>query len=160
MFSIEKLPRILLDPRGRANRMEMLIAAVVMVAIEAALAIVGPGDGAVTWAIKAVAIWIGLAASAKRLHDLGYSAWWLAAGLGVLCMWSTMLAFAFLIFGGAEVLTEGSLGVVMFVGLTMMPAIGAALWLHLAEGEAQENRFGPAPEASRPSVAANQTQEA
>jgi uncharacterized membrane protein YhaH (DUF805 family) len=160
MFFIDRLPRILLDPRGRAGRMDMLIAAAAMVAIEALLTVAGLSDGVLSWAAKAFAMWIGIAASAKRLHDLGLSAWWLAAGAGVLCIWSALVAFGFLIFVGPEALSDGSLGILALVGLTLMPAIGSALWLHLAEGDVGENRFGPAPVQVRDTMDASQAREA
>ncbi len=160
MLFIERLPRLLFDPRGRAGRLEMLVAAVVMVAIEAFITIAGLSDGWMSWVAKAFAMWVGIVVSGKRLHDLGFSAWWLAAGAGVLCIWSAMVAFGFLILAGPEALYDGSLGLLVLVGLTMMPAIGSALWLHLAEGEARENRFGPVPDRVRAAIGAGQAREA
>ena len=160
MFFIVRLPRMLFDPRGRADRLEMLIAAAAVVAIEAFLGVAGLGGGVVALMAKALAMWIGVAVSARRLHDLGFSAWWLAAGAGVLCIWSALVSFGFLLFVGAAALSDGSLGILALVGLTLMPAVGAALWLHLAEGEAGENRFGPAAAPVRGSASASQAREA
>ncbi len=144
MFSLERLPRMLFDPRGRADRVDMLIAAGIVVVVEAGLALSGLEDNLFAWLAKGCALWIGIAVSAKRLHDLGYSAWWLAAGAAGLCMWSAFLAFGFLIFLGPAELEQGSFGLAALFGLIMLPAVGIGLWLHLAEGETLANRFGPA----------------
>ncbi len=160
MLSIARLPRLLFDPRGRADRLDMLLAAVAMVGIEAFLTLSGLNDGTFSWAAKGVALWICIAVSGKRLRDMGYSAWWLLAGAAVICIWSAFVAFGFLLFVGPDALSEGSLGLLALVGVTMMPAIGLALWLHLAEGEARANRFGPVTGAGEAPATATQAQEA
>ena len=138
MISAAQIIRMLFDPRGRADRIEMLVAAGVVLGLEVVSALFVGAEGLLAFVMKTLAIWIGVAVTAKRLRDMGFSAWWLAGGAAVLCIWTAFLAFGFLIFVGPAELGQGSFGMLAFLGLLMMPTIGAALWLHLAEGEQPE----------------------
>jgi len=154
MFSLARLPTLLFDPRGRADRSDMLVSAGIVLAIEGALALIGPAEGfeAATWCAKACSLWIGIAAIAKRLRDLGRSAWLMTAACGALCIWTAGLTFVFLLVLGPSSLQQGSLGMTVLLGLVMLPAIGAALWLHLAAGVTEPNRSGRAEGGSAPAL--------
>lgn len=138
MISAIQIIRKLFDPRGRADRMDMLVAAAIVLCVEVSAALFVGEEGVLAFVMKVIAVWIGVAVTAKRLRDMGLSAWWLVGGAGVLCIWTAFVAFGFLIFVGPAELGQGSFAMLAFLGLVMMPAIGAALWLHLAEGDQPE----------------------
>jgi uncharacterized membrane protein YhaH (DUF805 family) len=134
---------LLFDPRGRASRQDLLVAATIMLALDMGLGSLS--DGWMLYVLKAVAYWIGGVGIVKRLHDIGHSGWWFLTGAAALCMWSALVGVA-VVFGiGFETLQPGRPGYIVLLAALMVPAMGATLWLHLAEGEEGMNRFGPAP---------------
>ena len=83
MTQVAALAMLLLDPRGRIGRRDLLLAACAVLGIE--LLLMAPSNEMIALLAKSLALWIGSAAIIKRLHDLGRSGWWLPAGLGGLC---------------------------------------------------------------------------
>jgi uncharacterized membrane protein YhaH (DUF805 family) len=138
--------RLLFDPRGRTNRQNLLVTAIVIVIIESFL-MMGPLPSTEAWvspasAIKGIVIWICCVSIIKRLHDLDLSGWWLVGGLGFACMWTAVVAIISLVTVGASVFQQGHPGSVIILSLVMLPVLGATLWLHLAPGTTVANRFG------------------
>lgn len=139
------------DPRGRCDRKGLLVIALVLLVLQALagllywLGIVQDGGPAMRIA-EVMLVLMAFAATSKRLHDIGLSAWWLLAGLGGMIVWSVVLAVALVLSVGATALQPGSSGFATAIAGTMLPAFVVTLWLHLAKGEAGDNRFGPAPE--------------
>lgn len=88
--------------------------------------------------------WPPVAISVKRLHDLGYSAWWLAAyvglGVGIQVIANFGVAFGVLQSAG------GSLGPLWYflAGLSFMGLI-ATLGLGVLRGQRGPNSYGPDP---------------
>ena len=139
----------LADPRGRYDRTDFMWAAINLVAAQVAF-------GAGLWVTSAsflgwrglvanaLFVWLGYAAIAKRLHDLGRSAWWL---LGALLGWlvgAGALATAIVLAAGPSAIEPGAHGYLATFAAMMLPPAALAVWLHLAEGEPGENRYGPA----------------
>lgn len=109
----------------------------------------------VGWLLGFALIWPQVAIAAKRLHDLGRSAWWLLAPFVI-----SILAFvAAAVVGGAGLLAAmqqgewsgiwtaaGGLGVaILLVLVAFLTGIAFLLWMGLSQGEPEPNRFGPPP---------------
>jgi uncharacterized membrane protein YhaH (DUF805 family) len=139
-----KMAGLLLDPRGRMSRQDMLVAATLMLMIDMVLASLATGF--LLYAVKGIAYWIGGVGIVKRLRDTGRTGWWLLGGLVVFFIWAAVIGVGMVFVLGLEPLHPGAPGYVMVLGLLMLPALGAALWLHLAEGERGMNRYGGEPE--------------
>lgn len=152
------LVRELLDLRGRCNRRGLMAMAGVILALEAALVLVlaltaGDFDGLPASLVKGALLYVVSAGAAKRLHDLGRSAWSLVGGVLGLVLWIFMLTLAVMVMLGPEAARAGGPAFVAIVIATLMPALALFAWLHLAKGEAVDNRYGPVPESrgfSRP----------
>jgi uncharacterized membrane protein YhaH (DUF805 family) len=140
----KRLGVLLFDPRGRASRQDLLVAACIMLTVDMLLA--AAADGVALYALKALAYWIGCVGIIKRLHDVGRSGWWLSGGAGVLCMWAAVLGLGIGFTVGIEALQPGASAYLILLALLMLPALGITLWLHLAEGEKGMNRFGAEPD--------------
>jgi uncharacterized membrane protein YhaH (DUF805 family) len=144
----------LFDPRGRANRGGLLKVAVLLLAADvvavAVIAATGAAfTGAAALAFKLVSVWIATAAVARRLHDVGFSAWWIAKGLAALIAWSIAVAVALLTrYTAAEALDPAQSAFWLNLALTSAPVLAALGWLHVARGDAAANRYGPPPGAS------------
>jgi uncharacterized membrane protein YhaH (DUF805 family) len=150
MNHLSDILTMLLDPRGRMGRTQLLAAASVMLAVEVGLLAVAQPDGALPpqfWPVKMLGVWIAGVAVVKRLHDVGLSGWWLLGGLAGLCMWAAVLGIGAAFTGGIASLQPGGPGYLMLLAALMVPALGATLWMHLASGEAGMNRFGAPPAA-------------
>jgi uncharacterized membrane protein YhaH (DUF805 family) len=139
----KQLAELLFDPRGRASRQDLLVAAGAMLAVDLLLA--AAVDGVPLYALKALAYWVGCVGVVKRLHDVGRSGWWLAGGAAALCMWAAVLGLGLGVIVGLEQLQPGNLAYIVMLALLLLPALGMTLWLHLAEGEKGMNRFGAEP---------------
>lgn len=88
----------------------------------------------------AVATWISLATSAKRLHDLGVSGWWVVP----LYLAST----AGSAISNAAPAGDGPEGLALtVVGLVL--TFGPIIYLGAVPGQSGDNRFGPDPRAER-----------
>jgi uncharacterized membrane protein YhaH (DUF805 family) len=138
------LAMVLLDPRGRIGRRDLLLSACVVLSLEFLLLM--PSSEVIAVPAKGLALWIAMAALIKRLHDLDYSGWWVPAGLGGLCIWTALLAMVSLLTVGQDAFLPGTTANLVLLGLIMLPAAGITLWLHLSQGDAAANRYGaPAP---------------
>lgn len=143
----------LLDPRGRCNRKGLLIVATAMLAVELcfAAAFWGLGlsfGGGFAAVFKALFLWLGICACAKRLHDLDRSAGWLGWGFLGFIVWSAVVGFGAAFTLGIEALMPRDPRYLAVCGVAMAPMVAGMLWLHFAKGCDGPNRFGPAPDAS------------
>jgi uncharacterized membrane protein YhaH (DUF805 family) len=131
----------LADPRGRCDRAEFIWAAVMLVAAQLAFALglwVANASFAGWRGVVANLVlgWLACAAISKRLHDLGRSGWWMLGGIA---------AWVVGAIAGPHVLETGAPGFWATFAALMVPPLGLALWLHMAEGERSANRYGPVP---------------
>ena len=149
---IVSILRSMLDPRGRCNRKGLLIAAVVMLVVEA---VAGLGLWAAERALndpillpfKAAMIYLAVSAAAQRLHDLGLSAWRIGWATLAIFGWCIAVTLAAMVTFGPERMAPGEAGFTIVFASLLMPMLVMLLWLHFAPGEPGSNRFGPEPEA-------------
>ena len=139
-----------LSPRGRCNRLGMLLVSQCVASIEIGLffgflAAGWTAQGAAVELLKLCCLWLSFASFSKRLHDLGHSAWWLIGGAASLTLWLVFLTGAFAILGGPGALNPGSPLTNAIVIPVVLPVVGVILWLHLSPGQTEENIFGPVP---------------
>jgi uncharacterized membrane protein YhaH (DUF805 family) len=146
MSPFSQIVTTLFDPRGRTSREELLVAAAILVGLELLAASFLPTEGYLTSplyvCLKSAILWVGFVALIRRLHDCGLSGWTLLGAMAALCMWTAIVALSGLFFLGRNILFPESPGYSVVLGLIMMPAIGATLWMHLQTGELHRNRFG------------------
>jgi uncharacterized membrane protein YhaH (DUF805 family) len=143
----------LFDPRGRCNRRGLLLAAVLLLALQLAAGVAlwtsGIGfDGHLALLLNAAFCWVGFAVVSKRLHDLGRSTWWVPTALLVWLAGAISLAVAIILVGDPEILTPGAPSYWVAFGVMLAPLLIGAVWLHVADGEPDDNRYGPMPAAS------------
>ena len=136
----------LADPRGRCDRTEFIWATVMVVAAQVAFALGLWATNASFMGWRGVVAnlvlgWLAWAAIAKRLHDLGRSSRWM---LGGVLAW-VVGAIAVALIAGSLTFAMGTTGFGATLAALMLPPLGLALWLHLAEGEPVANRYGPPP---------------
>ncbi|MGE0626642.1 MAG: DUF805 domain-containing protein [Hyphomicrobiaceae bacterium] len=141
----------LVSPSGRCNRKGLVILAVAMLGLEAVFGLMvyaGGGllGGVLAISLKAVVMWMAIAAAAKRLHDIGRSAWWIMGGLAALITWSFVLTTGIAVWMGPEELARSSLAFGSVFAGTLLPALAVLLWLHFARGETGANAHGPVPQ--------------
>jgi uncharacterized membrane protein YhaH (DUF805 family) len=139
-----RLGTLLFDPRGRVTRQDLLVAAIIMVLADLAAGSLA-GDGHIGLVCKSVVLWMGCAAVIKRLHDVGRSGWWVLGGMAAICIWTAVIGLGAMFTLRLDTLDAGSTGYIILFSVLMLPALGITLWLHLAEGDAFMNRFGPVP---------------
>jgi len=136
----------LADPRGRCDRAEFIWAAVMLIAAQVAFALGLWVTNASFMGWRGVVAnlvlgWLACAAIAKRLHDLGRSSRWI---LGGVLSWVAGAIVVALV-AGSHVFETGTADFGATLAALMLPPLGLALWLHLAEGEPVANRYGPPP---------------
>lgn len=144
--------RNLLDPRGRCNRRGLLVVSGLLLAIEAVLALAlllmgAAFDGPLAWIVKLALLWTAIAATSKRLHDCGHSAWWMAGATLAVMVWCFGLTTGLVLLLGPAAFAPGSLWLALTLVAVSAPVLALVVWLHCAAGEATANRFGPIPAA-------------
>jgi uncharacterized membrane protein YhaH (DUF805 family) len=142
--------QVVLDPRGRCNRKGLLLAAAILLALQAAVALAlwGAGldlTGHLAMAASAAFCWIGFALISKRLHDLGRSSWWIPGAMLVWLAAIVCLAVAIVLTGDPDLLATGTPSYWLTLSAMLLPLVMTALWLHTAAGQPGDNRFGPEP---------------
>jgi uncharacterized membrane protein YhaH (DUF805 family) len=157
-MTAHSLLKLLLDPRGRCDREQLLLAAAFLLLLQfvAALALWLAGlefTGRLAFTVNGLFCWMGFAAISKRLHDLGHSAWWVAGGLLMWLSGAALFSLLLALIAGSEALDPATGGLYwpLFAAL-MLPLLAAALWLHVARGQPEANRFGPPLPSARGSV--------
>ncbi|MFM9975060.1 MAG: DUF805 domain-containing protein [Beijerinckiaceae bacterium] len=153
MMILHSAATALFDPRGRADRSDLLIAAGILIVLEVLMLLLQNAPGgfgsAPVYALQGLMLFIGTVVTIRRLHDLGRSGWWILGGIAGFCIWTAIIAVSGLFVSGRELLSPGSNSIMVFGGLLMLPALGVTLWLHLADGEPFKNRFGYPPGSDR-----------
>lgn len=128
--------------RGRANRHDLLVVSLALTAVEA-FRYLAPLPTLAGQVLSGAILWIGLAAMARRLHDVGLSGWWLLAGVAFSFGWTALVVVVVLMTLGLPALTPGSALYPVSLGLAFLAPLGALVWLHLSPGQFGVNRFGP-----------------
>jgi uncharacterized membrane protein YhaH (DUF805 family) len=141
-----------LDPRGRCNRTGLLLAAAILLAAQVAIALAlweaGIGlNSPLAMIFNAAFCWVGFALISKRLHDLNHSAWWVPSAVLLWFAAAVCLAVLIVLVGDPDILAPGTPSYWVAFASMLMPLLVVAAWLHAAVGDADDNRFGPAPTA-------------
>ncbi|MGQ0671380.1 MAG: DUF805 domain-containing protein [Hyphomicrobium sp.] len=140
----------LFDPRGRINRMGLLVVAAALLVLElvagalvlrAGLDIAHPA----VIGFKVLCLWLATAAVIKRLHDLDRGAMVLVTAAAGVVLWSLLATVVLMIALGPAALDEGEPGFMMSLAATVLPVFAMTMWLHCAPGRLGPNRYGPAP---------------
>jgi uncharacterized membrane protein YhaH (DUF805 family) len=140
------------DPRGRCNARGLQRSTIYLLALQIGAAItlstlsIAP-DSALVLLINVAFCWVGFTLVSKRLHDIGRSAWWFAAGVGIWLAYTLALCAGTMAIFGLNALDEGTTARVIMLSATIIPLFALLVWLHVVPGDAGENRFGPAPDA-------------
>mgnify|MGYP001229691943 CR=1 FL=1 len=140
----------LMTPSGRCDRRGLLIAALMLLALQAAqaAAMIGlsvPHNHPLAVASTGVLLWLSTTAVAKRLHDLSLSAWRILwAALGVVA-WSVAVGAGVVVAFAPERVEPGQAGYWTAIVATMVPVLAMTLWLHFAKGLRGANAYGPEP---------------
>lgn len=141
----------MVDPRGRADRKGLLIAASVLLVLQVAAVVVQTYATGVPFAailvLHVAILWSAVVCAVKRLHDIGLSGWRVFGGFLALFAWSFVLAGGLIIGMGLDPAPGSAAFNATYIG-TMLPAFAMLLWLHFAKGMVGENRFGPVTDAS------------
>ncbi|MBN9064553.1 MAG: hypothetical protein BGP06_06905 [Rhizobiales bacterium 65-9] len=138
------------SPRGRMSRKGLLVAVGLLAVLETVgasmiwIARIDPASVVIV-ALKGVFVWIAAAAICKRLHDIGLSAWWLPTAAALEFAWTATLAVTMFVSVGIEQMQPGAESHSILLAGCAAPIIAAALWLHVSEGQASGNTYGPTP---------------
>ena len=140
----------LIDPRGRCDRKGLLVLAVLLLVLQAALALaqlIGGFDLESTagTAAKAVFLYMACAATGKRLHDTGRTAWWILGVIAAVVIWTIGLSIAAALSLGPDALEPDGFWSMAILTATCLPVLGLLMWLHVAKGQTCPNRYGPVP---------------
>jgi uncharacterized membrane protein YhaH (DUF805 family) len=141
----------MLIPNGRCRRRGLLIAAIYLLTGQLALLVlIAAGllaaTSPLTVALKCLALWISTTLSAKRLHDIGHSGWWMLGAVAGLVVWSVVISLAGVFIAGPVMLDPTSIPAMISFAVIMAPVLAGLWWLHTAPGEPGTNRFGPCPD--------------
>ncbi len=145
--------RAFLDPRGRSDRRGLLVVTGVLLALQggAAALVLLTGrvpHGPVAWLIEAAFLWLGIVATARRLHDCGHSAWWIAGVSLAVMVWCFVLTTSVVLFAGPAAFAQGSPWFTATLAAVMGPVLALLVWLHFEAGEGGDNAYGPPPTGS------------
>jgi len=141
----------MLLPVGRCRRRGLLLAAATLLVAQLAFTVLVAAGlvgfyGAGALVFKLLMVWIALAMTVKRLHDVGQSAWWMVAGVTALLAWTFAISLAFHALVGIEAFIPGTLSYWLSFAIVVLPALAVAIWLHAAPGDHRDNRYGPLPD--------------
>ncbi|RTL72173.1 MAG: DUF805 domain-containing protein [Hyphomicrobiales bacterium] len=140
----------LVDPRGRANRRDFLHAAIALFALQclclAGIALFDPqAQGLWLLPVNLAFAYMACAATSRRLHDLGHSAWWMPAAVAIWVVVGFVTAFGLALILGHHALAPGEPGFLLTFACLLAAPLAGALWLHLTPGDGGSNQFGPPP---------------
>jgi len=131
-----KLHTLLLTPFGRIGRGAFWIGFAIVMVLSL---VMNMTPGLVGHLLGFVLLWPQVCIHAKRLHDMGRTAWWMLVPAIVLVVCGVAsYALVFSETGG------GSPASVAPLAVAVVCAVGFLLWVGLTPGSTQTNRFGPA----------------
>lgn len=138
----------LIDPRGRADRRDFLYAALALFLLQGlCLAAVMKFDGqAQGWwllPVNLAFVYMACAATSRRLHDMGRSAWWMPAAVAIWAVAGFLAALILALALGSDALAHGELGFWVVFACLLSPPLSVAIWLHVTPGSDGPNCFGP-----------------
>lgn len=141
------------DPRGRCNRKALLGIALALLSLQAVAVLAHwfTQNEVVHFAASAVEIaclWIATSAAIKRLHDLGYSGWWVPGSAVALFVWMLVASFVSYLTLGESVAVVGSPQFMVYASAVMVWPLAATVWMHFAKGVEGPNKYGPEPDDS------------
>lgn len=157
----------LIDPRGRCNRKGLMIVALILLCAETVAAVglwlseTSLDQPAIVVA-KGAMLWVAIAATAQRLHDVGKSAWHIVWATLALFIWSFAAALTATVSLGPDGVLPGTDGFWLIFGAVALPMLSGLLWLHFAPGQLHANRYGPVPAGlgfARPEARSRRTPE-
>jgi len=122
---------LFLSPKGRIGARDFWIGFLIVMAASLVLNLLQTAGQV----LGLVLLWPQVCIHAKRLHDMGRSAWLLLAPLGF------ALACA-----GAGALVGTRLAFEVCFGLVAMFGVGFLLWVGLSSGDPAPNRYGEPPD--------------
>lgn len=140
----------LVDPRGRANRRDFLHAAIALFGLQclclAGITLFDPqAQGLWLLPVNLAFAYMACAATSRRLHDLGHSAWWMPAAVAAWIAAGFVVAFALALVLGHHALAPGAPGFWLTFAVLLTAPLAGALWLHITPGDGGPNPFGPPP---------------
>lgn len=147
-ISLRRLPLQLFDPRGRTSRGDFLALGVVMLGLQVLWL-------AFSWQVEEhygrlpslpvnlLFLYMAVCATVRRLHDTGRSAWWMPLATAAWAVAGMVVALVLAMALGPDRLRPGSPPFWLVFLVLMAPVLIAVLWLHLEDGDAGPNRFGP-----------------
>lgn len=140
----------LLHFRGRCNRAGFAAFAVAVVGVQIAIGLVLMAlglrpDGPVGILLNLPFFWFAFTALVRRLHDMGYSGWWVVGAIVLALVWSIVIGI-----GSAFVLDPRHLlpphaEFFALVAAVLLPQLAMLIWVHVAPSEPHANRHGPVP---------------
>ncbi len=141
------------DPRGRCNRKALLGVALALLAIQAVAVLVqsfveNAALHLLASAVEIGCLWIATSAAIKRLHDLGYSGWWVPGSVLALFVWMLIASFVSYLLLGESVAVVGSPEFMVYAAAVMVWPLVATIWMHFAKGIEGPNIYGPEPDES------------
>jgi uncharacterized membrane protein YhaH (DUF805 family) len=148
------IARHLLDPRGRADRGALFATTIGLLLTQFVLAtcFVMFGwnvKGSLFMSLNLALLWIGGVVLIKRLHDIGWSGWWVlpAVTFWVVGLMLLVVTLSFMV--GHDrfqtLMASYPLLHAALVGVGMLPPFGGLLWLQACPGAPSFNRFGAQP---------------
>ena len=141
---------VFLDPRGRCDRRGLLTVAGSLLALQAAaLGLAWTGalapEGDVGALLGILFIWGAIAATSKRVHDIGLSAWWIGGSFLAVMMSTAVMAIGLMCLLPQAAFEPGETGYLVVVAGNALPIFALCIWLHCVKGQAGPNRFGEEP---------------
>ena len=134
-----ELRSLLLTPQGRIGRGAFWIGFAIVMVGSLVLNLI---PGVVGHILGFVMLWPQVCIHAKRLHDMGRTAWWmLAPAIVMLICGVASYALVFSETGG------GSGPALVPMAVAVVCGVGFLLWVGLTPGASRSNRFGPALQA-------------
>jgi uncharacterized membrane protein YhaH (DUF805 family) len=147
-FDIQKL---MLSFEGRTRRSHFWIGWLILLGA----GVVAGWIPLIGFLISLALIWPNLAITAKRLHDMGHTAWlmvipWVVNILGVIFIF---MSVGLSVFMNTSALENEDPAAIMALfgpmlgglGLLFLVNLGFLLWIGLSDSQAGSNRFGPNP---------------
>lgn len=135
---------LFLSPTGRIGRREFWIGFAILFVASLVVNII-PVLGTL---VGLALIYPQVCVQAKRLHDMGHTAWLMLIPFGVtiLAMIMAMVSGGAAMFSGDYASAGAAMGgALLALSLAGLVSLGFLLWIGLTPSQAGDNRFGPQP---------------